>query len=203
MRYRPALFLLLSLIAATALAAGTGPALLPLPQKMECREGAFQLQPKTRIVADSASKETGQYLAERLRSATGFKPAVKSGTSEIAGAGAIVLTTADANAALGPEGYDLTVGPDSVVIRASGQAGMFYGVQTLLQLLPPEACSAKPTPGVEWKIPCVQIQDQPRFKWRGFMFDVSRHFFTKAEVKELLDVTGVAEDQHAPPAPDR
>ena len=60
-------------------------------------------------------------------------------------------------------------------------------MQSLLQLLPPEVFAAKPVPGVDWKIPCVQIEDQPRFKWRGLMLDVARHFFTKAEVKQLLD----------------
>ena len=77
--------------------------------------------------------------------------------------------------------------PDSVVVRAGKSAGLFYGVQSLLQLLPPEVFAAKPVAGVDWKIPCVQIEDQPRFKWRGFMLDVARHFFTKDEVKQLLD----------------
>ena len=61
-------------------------------------------------------------------------------------------------------------------------------MQSLLQLLPPEVFAAKPVAGVDWKIPCVQIEDQPRFKWRGLMLDVARHFFTKDEVKQLLDV---------------
>jgi len=102
--------------------------------------------------------------------------------------GAVRLTTKDAKAALGPEGYELTVTPDSVVIRASDQAGMFYGVQSLLQLRPPEVFALKTVSGQEWQIPCVQIEDQPRFKWRGLLFDVARHFFTKAEVKQMLDV---------------
>jgi hexosaminidase len=61
-------------------------------------------------------------------------------------------------------------------------------VQSLLQLLPPEALADKPAKGKDWNIPCVQIEDQPRFAWRGFMLDVSRHFFTKEEVKQFLDL---------------
>ena len=178
---------LLALITTTGFAAESGPALIPLPQKMECREGAFRLQPKTPILVEPASQAAGQFLADALRKATGHKPPLVSSTNPRTGKDGIMLTTADANASLSPEGYELTVAPDSVMIRASAPAGMFYGVQTLLQLLPPQVYSAKPAPGVDWNIPCVQIEDQPRFKWRGFMFDVARHFFTKAEVKQLLD----------------
>jgi hexosaminidase len=74
-----------------------------------------------------------------------------------------------------------------VVIRAPAPAGLFYGVQTLFQLLPLEIFSSNRVQNVAWQIPCVQIEDWPRFKWRGIMFDVSRHFFSKAEVETVLD----------------
>jgi hexosaminidase len=188
MKYQTAV-ILLSLMAANAFAVDTNtPALIPLPQKMECREGAFQLRPKTQILVDPASQDTGQYLADRLRKATGYQLNLIASTQPRTPKGAVTLTTRDAKPALGAEGYELTVAPDSVVIRASGQAGMFYGVQSLLQLLPPDVLAATPMPGQVWKIPCVQIEDQPRFKWRGLLLDVARHFFTKDEVKQLLDV---------------
>ncbi len=88
---------------------------------------------------------------------------------------------------LGAEGYELTVAPDSVVIRAPAAAGAFYGVQSLLQLLPPQVLSRRPVSGVQWTIPCVYIQDAPRFPWRGWMLDSVRHFFSKDEVKQFLD----------------
>ena len=88
---------------------------------------------------------------------------------------------------MGAEGYDLAVTPDSVVIRAPTQAGLFYGVQTLFQLLPPEIFSSNVMRDVNWQMPCVQIEDWPRFKWRGLMLDVSRHFFNKSEVETILD----------------
>jgi hexosaminidase len=74
-----------------------------------------------------------------------------------------------------------------VTIRASTQAGLFYGVQTLLQLLPPQVYAPTAASGVHWTVPCVRIEDQPRFKWRGLMLDVSRHFYTKEQVEQILD----------------
>jgi hexosaminidase len=185
MRYQTTA-ILLSLMVASSFAAST-PALIPLPQEMECREGAFQLQPKTRILADVPANDTGQYLAEQLGKATGYNLKVARSTKAQPAKGSILLTTKDAKPELGAEGYELVVSADSVVVRAGKSAGLFYGVQSLLQLLPPEVFAAKPVAGVDWKIPCVQIEDQPRFKWRGFMLDVARHFFTKDEVKQMLD----------------
>lgn len=193
---------------ALALTATAGtPAVIPAPQKMELRDGEFKLTPQTHIYVDSASRETGRFLAEQLRRSTGypFKVSPKSGAG--GASGAILLTTKEAKTALGDEGYELTVAPDSVVIRAPAQAGLFYGAQTLLQLLPPFIFSTsivtavsvtvpESSPGrflqlspqtISWTVPCVRIEDQPRFKWRGLMLDVSRHFFNKEEVKRFLD----------------
>jgi N-acetyl-beta-hexosaminidase len=110
----------------------SAPAIIPLPQKIEGRAGEFKLLPATRILADASSTGTGDYLAERLRKSTGYPLKVEALTSARIPEQSIVLTTKDAKA------YELTVARDSVVIRASDQAGLFYGVQTLLQLLPPE-----------------------------------------------------------------
>jgi hexosaminidase len=176
-------------LAATVFAADTNsPAIIPLPQKMELRAGAFKLSPDTKIVTDFGSRETGKFLAEPLRKSTGYP--VKTGIKffgATAGANSILLTTKNADTNLGAEGYELIVATNSVVIRAPTQAGLFYGVQTLLQLLPPEIFSTNVVTSPDWQIPCVQIEDWPRFKWRGFMLDVSRHFFTKAEVETILD----------------
>jgi hexosaminidase len=185
MRY-PIAPILFSLLTASAVA-GETPALIPLPQKMECREGAFKLQPKTPIRTDAAARATGNYLAERLGKSTGYSLKVATTTGPQPIKGAILLTTKGAKPELGAEGYELTVTPDSVIVRASKSAGLFYGVQTLLQLLPPEVLSAKPLTNIDWQVPCIQIEDQPRFKWRGLLLDVARHFLTKAEVKQLLD----------------
>ena len=192
----PLIVFLLQLVALTALA-GT-PALIPLPQQMQVRPGVFTLcleppvpgvpaQAATRILVDAASFSTGDYLASLLFRSTGcqFQVLTNSGASAVRGA--ILLTTNNALSSLGAEGYELTVAPDSVVIRAPAPAGVFYGVQTLLQLLPPEVLSRARVTGVPWTVPCVYIQDKPRFPWRGWMLDSVRHFFNKDEVKQLLD----------------
>jgi hexosaminidase len=181
------LLVLLAWTGASAISA-SAPAVIPLPQKVEGRAGEFRLQAATRILVDAPSGGTGEYLAERLRKSTGYPLKVEVTTSAKVPKRSIWLTTKGAQAGRGAEAYQLTVAPDSVVIRASGQAGLFYGVQTLLQLLPPEVFSAQPVCDREWKIACVQIEDEPRFKWRGFLLDVSRHFFTKEEVKQFLDL---------------
>jgi hexosaminidase len=176
-------------LAATVFADATNvPAIIPQPQKMELQAGTFTLTPDTRVYVDSASRTTGKFLKERLRPSTGFP--FKTGTKFFdvpAITGAILLTTKNADTNLGPEGYELTVASNSVVIRAPTQAGLFYGMQTLFELLPPEIFSSKVVANVNWQMPCVQIEDWPRFKWRGFMLDVSRHFFDKAEVETILD----------------
>jgi hexosaminidase len=152
---------------------------------MEVGSGTFKLTKQTRITADAPARAAGELLATKLRPATGFSfqlDAAGAGAS-----GAIQLTTNGAKAELGAEGYELSVTPERVVIRAPQPAGLFYGAQTLLQLLPPDIFAAKAAAMTDWEIPAMQIEDWPRFQWRGLMLDVSRHFFTKAEVKRLLD----------------
>ena len=165
-------------------ASAAKPAIIPAPLNMEAREGAFKLTAKTRICTDSSSRATGEYLAGQLRISTGYPVKVVSGSPQ---GGDIQVTTRDAKPALGAEGYELSVTPTSAVIRASKQAGAFYGVQSLLQLLPPQVFAKTNVPGVAWEMPAVQIADQPRFKWRGMMLDVGRHFFPVADIKQMID----------------
>jgi hexosaminidase len=176
-------------LAVTLFAAETnGPAIIPLPQKLELRDGVFNLTADTKIITDFNGRETGNFLVARLCQSTGWP--LQTGTAKSLMTpveGNIVLTTNDADTNLGAEGYELIVATNSVLIRAPTQAGLFYGVQTLLQLLPPEIFSANTVTNVDWRIPCVQIEDWPRFQWRGLMLDVSRHFYDKGEVETILD----------------
>ncbi|HWY29912.1 MAG TPA: beta-N-acetylhexosaminidase [Candidatus Acidoferrum sp.] len=188
MKSTTATICLLFLTAAVFAQSPNVPAIIPLPQTMVLRDGAFQLAADTQVYRDAGSRATANVLTERLRTATGFR--IKTGRilfDSEAIPGAILLTTKNADTNLGPEGYELTVATNSVVIRAPTQAGLFYGVQTLFQLLPPEIYSTNLVTGVAWQIPCVEIKDWPRFPWRGFMLDVSRHFFNKSEVETFLD----------------
>ncbi|HEX3717273.1 MAG TPA: beta-N-acetylhexosaminidase [Verrucomicrobiae bacterium] len=176
--------------------------IIPLPQTSQIRPGLFTLCPTlptpnapgratTRILADGPSLQTAQYLAALLLKSTGCQFIVSSNTTASAVKGAIVLSTTSTNSALGPEGYQLTVAPDSVIIQAPAGAGVFYGAQTFLQLFPPQIFAQHPVTGVAWVAPCAYIQDQPRFPWRGCMLDVSRHFHTPDEIERLLDVMAV------------
>ncbi len=167
-----------------SLESSAAPALIPQPAQMEIGAGQFTLTAQTRIVFTPEAKEVAaiaEYLAGHLRPATGFALPVGGQT------GAIGLQLDSTAKELGAEGYRLKVIPQSVTICAQQPAGLFYGAVTLLQLLPPEIFSRQAVKGVAWTMPCVKISDQPRFGWRGLMLDVSRHFFSKEEVKHLLD----------------
>ena len=161
--------------------------IIPAPEQVRLIGGQFQLGAASRVLADPAFKNEAQLLAARLRAATGFKVTMQS-PATAGGGGDILLTAHGADSGLGAEGYALTAGTHSVVIRAATAAGIFYGTQSLLQLLPPEVFSTQRVSGVAWTVPGVEITDAPRFVWRGFMLDVSRHFFTKAEVEKVLDL---------------
>jgi len=166
--------------------ATNGPAIVPLPQKMEVKEGRFLLGPATRIQMDEPSAATGEYLAGKLRASTGYSLPIYTNDEPVKGR--IELTTKGANGALGPEGYELDVTPDGVSIKAPTQAGLFYGAQTLLQLFPPQIFSSTSVTKVAWEIPwAVHIEDEPRFQWRGFMLDCARHFFSKEDVERVLN----------------
>ena len=179
----------LCLMAGTLFAADTnGLAIIPWPQHVTLRAGAFKLTPQTRVYADPDSHQTAAFLTARLRQSTGYP--FKTRTTFLSAraiAGGILLTTRAANTNLGAEGYELTVAPDSVVLRAPTQAGLFYGVQTLFQLLPPEIFSSNVVQAADWRMPCLQIEDWPRFRWRGFMLDVARHFYNRQQVEQILD----------------
>ena len=181
-----------------AAAGGAAPALIPLPQLLQTNAGTFTLCPPpvipgvptpapTPILVDTAARETGEYLAITLFKSTGYRFQIATNSGGVPIAGAILLTTNNALATLGAEGYELTVTTNAVVIRAPAAAGLFYGVQTLLQLLPPEIYSPLPVSGVPWTVPCVYVKDAPRFPWRGWMLDSVRHFFNKDEVKQMID----------------
>jgi hexosaminidase len=175
-----------SFFAVTAFSAEpAAPAIVPAPQKMEIKKGQFHLGPETRIDIDPASAATGRYLAAKLRESTGYPLAVQTNDEPLKGT--IQLTTQGAKD-LGPEGYELDVTPDGVSIKAPMPAGLFYGVQTLLELFPPQIFATNTVKNVTWEIPyAVHIEDQPRFRWRGFMLDVARHFFSKDDVERVLD----------------
>ncbi|MEV7968063.1 beta-N-acetylhexosaminidase [Sphaerisporangium sp. NPDC088356] len=164
----------------------TGPAvprLVPAPVSLKATGDPFTLTSGTRIVVRSAAGAgAASYLARVLRRSTGFAlPVVRDATG-----GGIVLD-ATVPAGLGEEGYRLDVGKDGVLLAADTAQGIFRGVQTLRQLLPAKVESAKVQRG-PWRITGVHVTDHPRFRYRGAMLDVARHFFTVAQVKRYIDL---------------
>ncbi len=88
---------------------------------------------------------------------------------------------------IGDEGYTLKITPQKIILSANKPQGLFYGVQTLMQLIPPKDYGYEQTKNIQFKISCVTITDYPRFGYRGMMLDVSRHFFTKEFIKKYID----------------
>ncbi|MEO5890085.1 MAG: family 20 glycosylhydrolase [Ferruginibacter sp.] len=161
-------------------------AIIPEPVKMVQNDGQFQLPENISIEAPSlpALQSTIEFLKQRLTVPTGYKVTVSNQSSN---ANIRLSINKTADQVIGKEGYQLVVTPTLVTINANEPAGLFYGVQTLLQLLPVSIESNVAVQGGKWEVPCVDITDYPRFGWRGLMFDVSRHFFTKQEVKDFID----------------
>jgi hexosaminidase len=142
--------------------------IIPQPVSVTEKSGHFSLSAATHIQTQGDSLTTpASWLAERLH--------LQQGSG---GKTRIILEISKQNT--NPEGYTLSVSASTIRIAASSPAGIFYGMQTLLQLLPADAGSTA-------EIPCVDITDYPRFGWRGLMLDVSRHFFTKQEVEQYID----------------
>ena len=161
-------------------------AIIPEPVKLVQNTGTFTLPTNITIEAPDIAelKTTINFLQQRLSVPTGYSVAVSNQSSTPT----IKLSINKvADAAVGNEGYQLSIKPEAVTITANTPAGLFYGVQSLVQLFPKEIESSAVAPQVQWQAPCVEITDYPRFGWRGLMFDVSRHFFTKQEVKDFID----------------
>jgi len=180
-----ALALLLCALPAITLAADTSIAIIPEPVSLIKGKGHFVF-PSRLTLSAPASKEADwvvRAFSERWLRASG-----KTISRGVSSQSAIRFTTnSQSDNKMGKEGYRLVVNQQGIEINAAHPAGWFYGVQTLFQLLPVAIESNSPAPSVVWKVPCVTIIDQPRFSWRGLMLDVSRHFFTKKEVKQLID----------------
>ncbi|HUP11019.1 MAG TPA: beta-N-acetylhexosaminidase, partial [Niastella sp.] len=163
--------------------------LIPVPVSMQTGTGSFTLKSGTAIEPgsnDADVKRVADFLSKKLAQATGYVIPIKSGPISSSSERTIRLRILR-NPALGKEGYTLTVTPTTVVLAANRPAGLFYGMQTLLQLLPKEIESKTVVRNVTWRIPAVRITDYPRFGWRGLMLDVSRHFFTTQQVKYFID----------------
>ncbi|HSN08301.1 MAG TPA: family 20 glycosylhydrolase, partial [Hanamia sp.] len=168
---------------------GSSVSLIPIPVSMHTGQGKFVLTKNALIelkTNDADAKRVAGFLSKKLSAATGYKIPVKF-TNTVSHASGNISLAIIQDATLGNEGYKLIVNSKSVLLSANKPAGLFYGMQTLVQLLPKEIESKTAVSNKTWTIPSVTIIDYPRFGWRALMFDVSRHFFTKDEVKTFID----------------
>ena len=158
--------------------------LVPMPVEVNIQNGSFLLSSKTQIIVATADDEIVQVahlFAAQLEPLIGLKVEISSDTKK-EHKQAIVLKLYDkANVFLGTEGYTIFVSPDKITISANKTVGLFYGIQSLLQLIPAEKQNGRIA------VQCLSITDYPHYAWRGLMLDVSRHFFSKEFIKRYID----------------
>jgi hexosaminidase len=162
---------------------------IPAPVSIRTHPGDDFVISQSSVIAVSgpaAEQPAAAWLADLLRRGTGYAipivPAAESSQPLIS------FALSDVEASLGEEGYRLTVSSADVRIRAGTDAGLFHGAQTLRQLLPPEIETGDSQGTVRWVVPGGEIIDHPRYRWRGAMLDVARHFFSVADVKRYIDL---------------
>jgi len=172
-------------------AAAPPPGVIPQPASVEWPDAAgFEVSPQTRILVspgNDAALQVAQMLAALIGRSVAEQP---PDVGQLSGGGTrdsiqLALTGDD----LGPEGYRLEVTDERVIIAAQTPAGLFYGVQSLRQLLPPflEWDGVLPGQGGPVTAPAVRVTDRPRYPWRGAMLDVARHFLGVPDVKRFID----------------
>lgn len=160
--------------------AQTEPLISPRPLKQETARGTFQLNAATTIIAAKTLTTEANYLKNKLSAAARLNLQISS-SSKAANHKIILALEQNLSATAGKEGYQLTVNATVVKITAADKAGLFYGIQSLLQLITQQENGKNVT------IPFVTIQDKPRFSWRALMLDEGRHFKGEKVVKQLLD----------------
>ena len=161
--------------------------IIPAPKQLTPADGFFTLDTATVIEFPKEDKDVVlvvDFLKNLVMQSSGIL--LKEESSSVhSGKISFVL---DAKMA-GPEGhYKLNISPDKVEIISASALGLFYGVQTFRQLLPPQIESRQIVNNIEWKAPCVQIDDEPRFRYRGLHLDVARHFFPVSFIKKYIDL---------------
>lgn len=159
--------------------------LIPYPANLTRNEGTFNLKQLTAITTPAGDEAVARYAQEfatQLEKTSGIKVPVNPTTA----ATSLVMTK---DATLAHEAYKLTVNEAGINIAAADSTGFFYAIQTLKQLMPHAIYNRSgASTAIDWTVPCVEIADQPQLGHRGYMLDVARHFFSKTEVKRILDI---------------
>ncbi|UNY99198.1 glycoside hydrolase family 20 protein [Zhouia spongiae] len=156
--------------------------IIPHPKELTLNQGSFIFDADTKFVVTSDTQlQAAQILIDRFKTAAGLELEL---TKDQPSSNFVILKD---NSQLGAEAYTLVVGDDNIVIEASDLSGFVYGIETLRQLLPVAVEKNTVSADVSWEVPNVNIADAPRYKWRGLMLDVSRHFFEKDYVMKTID----------------
>ena len=156
--------------------------IIPTPQSLVQQDGFFRLNSHTAITAVSPEAKTiAEFFAAKMRTSTGLD-------IQVAEKGNILLSLDSSLDVPNDEGYSLEVSKDAVKVVANTTQGLFYGMQSFLQLLPAEIESPSKVNGIAWQAPAVSIKDAPRFGYRGIMLDPCRHFMPAENVKKYIDV---------------
>lgn len=156
--------------------------IIPTPQSLVQQDGFFRLNSHTAITAVSPEAKTiAEFFAAKMRTSTGLD-------IQVAEKGNILLSLDSSLDVPNDEGYSLEVSKDAVKVVAKTTQGLFYGMQSFLQLLPAEIESPSKVNGIAWQAPAVSIKDAPRFGYRGIMLDPCRHFMPAENVKKYIDV---------------
>lgn len=155
---------------------------IPQPASVEVYEGTFN-------AASSDFKTDPDLGATALDAIEGFRRNLTSASSDADGSGNVFVFRKDSR--LAPEEYTIEVCTGKAVVKASGLNGVLYAIETLKQMLPAEIYTGAPAGNTSWEIPCMKIQDKPRFRYRGMHMDVSRHFFDMDEVKRYIDIMAI------------
>ncbi len=179
--------LILTTIITSAQEKGNNINIIPKPKSIVVNEGTFNLNPLTKIYYKNEAKQIAEYLNQIISPSTGFDLIMKVWDNKVED-NSIIISLSNSLTNFGKEGYTLAVNSNNVLLEASELNGLFYGVQTLRQLLPVEIETKVKVDNVEWKIPCIVILDEPEFVWRGLNLDCCRHFMTKEFVKRYIDL---------------
>ena len=171
----------------------TAPSIVPAPAKLEMTKGTFNM--KGVVVncdpaIDHQALKAIRQLADRLTLVSGKLTEVASpvGLPRVVEKGNLKGLYFIQDNSVVSEGYKISVGPKATVVRASDYNGFFYALQTIRQMLPKEIYGKEAAHGANWRIACCEIEDAPRFGYRGVLLDCCRHFFSVDEVKKVLDV---------------
>jgi len=157
--------------------------IIPLPNELTVNSGEFIFSNCTRLQCSEALQQSVQPLITKLAKAAGLDILSKAVCKQKS----IIVVSLD-KTITDDEGYQLTVLPQKILLKGKTTEGIFYGVQSILQLLPEEIEKNDLQKNMKWAIPCVAIKDEPRFPYRGIMLDVARHYMPYSFLKKLIDL---------------